>query len=152
VGGVYSLRGLILNIIADKVAWCKQFGISINEEDWSCDKLPATLVTDMGSEYKSENFEQIAELGVKVINLPSYRPELKGMIDNLRTTTNIEVDYLQVFRLSNQNGEQKIIHRQEQPAHCNEILVAFIWNPVENAKIFVMDNGTYSTMMLAEEY
>lgn len=80
-GGVYSLRGLMLNIIADKVAWCKQCGISINAEDWSCNKLPATLVTDMGSEYKSENFEQIAELGVKVINLPSYRPELKGMVE-----------------------------------------------------------------------
>jgi putative transposase len=80
-GGVYSLRGLMLNIIADKASWCKQFGISINAEDWSCDKLPATMVTDMGSEYKSENFEQIAELGVKVINLPSYRPELKGMVE-----------------------------------------------------------------------
>lgn len=80
-GGVYSLRGLMLNIIADKAAWCKQFGISMNAEDWSCDKLPATMVTDMGSEYKSENFEQIAELGVKVINLPSYRPELKGMVE-----------------------------------------------------------------------
>ena len=80
-GGVYSLRGLILNVIEDKVTWCKQFGISINEEDWSCDKLPATLITDMGSEYKSENFEQIAELGVKVINLPSYRPELKGTVE-----------------------------------------------------------------------
>lgn len=81
MGGVYSLRGLMLNIIADKASWCKQFGISINEENWSCNKLPATLVTDMGSEYKSENFEQIAELGVKVINLPSYRPELKGMVE-----------------------------------------------------------------------
>ena len=81
MGGVYSLRGLMLNIIADKVDWCKQFGISINAEDWSCDKLPATMVTDMGSEYKSENFEQIAELGVKIVNLPSYRPELKGMVE-----------------------------------------------------------------------
>ena len=81
MGGVYSLRGLMLNIIADKVTWCKQFGISIKAEDWSCDKLPATMVTDMGSEYKSENFEQIAELGVKVINLPSYRPELKGIVE-----------------------------------------------------------------------
>ena len=81
VGGVYSLRGLMMNIIADKASWCKQFGISIHAEDWSCNKLPATLVTDMGSEYKSENFEQIAELGVKVINLPSYRPELKGMVE-----------------------------------------------------------------------
>lgn len=80
-GGVYSLRGLVLNVIADKTAWSKQYGISIKAEDWSCNKLPATLVTDMGSEYKSETFEQIAELGVKVINLPSYRPELKGMVE-----------------------------------------------------------------------
>ena len=80
-GGVYSLRGLLLNIITDKTEWCKQFGISIQKHDWSCDKLPATLVTDMGSEYKSENFEQIVELGVKVINLPSYRPELKGLVE-----------------------------------------------------------------------
>lgn len=80
-GGVYSLRGLMLNIIADKVAWCKRFGISIKKEDWDCDMLPATFVTDMGSEYKSENFEQIAELGVTVVNLPSYRPELKGLVE-----------------------------------------------------------------------
>lgn len=104
-GGVYSLRGLILNVVADKVDWCKQFGIFINAEDWSCSKLPATLVTDMGSEYKSENFEQIAELGVKIINLPSYRPELKGMVEkffdvvqstykkHLKGRGVIEVDY-----------------------------------------------------------
>lgn len=80
-GGVYSLRGLMLNIIADKVEWCSRFGISIHREDWDCDMLPATFITDMGSEYTSENFEQIAELGVKVVNLPSYRPELKGLIE-----------------------------------------------------------------------
>lgn len=80
-GGVYSLRGLMLNVITDKVSWCKKFGISIQPEDWDCDRLPATLVTDMGSEYKSENFEQISELGVTVVNLPSYRPELKGPVE-----------------------------------------------------------------------
>ena len=80
-GGVYSLRGLMLNIIADKVGWCGRFGISIHREDWDCDMLPATFITDMGSEYTSETFEQIAELGVKVVNLPSYRPELKGLIE-----------------------------------------------------------------------
>ena len=80
-GGVYSLRGLMLNIIADKANWCEKFGISIRREDWDCDMLPATFITDMGSEYTSGNFEQIAELGVKVVNLPSYRPELKGLIE-----------------------------------------------------------------------
>lgn len=80
-GGVYSLRGLMLNIVSDKVALCKKHGISIPKKQWNCDKLPATFVTDMGSEYKSETFEQIAELGVRVVNLPAYRPELKGTVE-----------------------------------------------------------------------
>ena len=80
-GGVYSLRGLMLSVITDKEELCKRFGISINAEDWNCKQLPATLITDKGSEYKSANFEQIAELGVKVINLPPYRPELKGSVE-----------------------------------------------------------------------
>lgn len=80
-GGVYSLRSLLANVITDKVEWCKQFGISIESEDWNCSQLPATLITDMGSEYKSVNFEQIAELGVTVVNLPPYRPELKGIVE-----------------------------------------------------------------------
>ena len=80
-GGVYSLRGLMLNIISDKQKWCSQYGISIEKSQWDADKLPAIFVTDMGSEYKSENFEQITELGVTVVNLPSYRPELKGAVE-----------------------------------------------------------------------
>ena len=81
-GGVYSLRNLLMNVLADKVEWCDRFGISITEEQWNCSNhLPAVLVTDKGSEYKSENFEQITQLGVSVINLESYRPELKGSVE-----------------------------------------------------------------------
>ena len=81
VGGNYSLRGLMLNVITDKVAHCKKYGITIEKTDWNCDKLPGTLVTDKGTEYVSENFEQITELGVSLINLPAYRPDLKGKIE-----------------------------------------------------------------------
>lgn len=80
-GGTYSLRGLMLNVIADKEKYCKQFGISIKKTDWNCDKLPATLITDMGSEYIGKTFEQIAELGATLVNLPAYRPELKGSVE-----------------------------------------------------------------------
>lgn len=80
-GGVYSLRSLMLNVITDKVEHCKKHGIIIQKSEWDCDKLPATLVTDMGAEYKSENFEQIAELGVTLVNLPAYRRELKGSVE-----------------------------------------------------------------------
>lgn len=80
-GGVYSLKNLMLNIITDKVEHCKSFGIEISREDWNCNKLSGKFVTDMGSEYKGTVFEQITELGVQIINLPSYRPELKSKVE-----------------------------------------------------------------------
>ena len=81
-GGTYSLRGLMLSVIENKAAYCRRFGITIDNDQWDCEgMLPGTLVTDMGSEYASQNFEQIAELGVTVVNLPAYRSELKGVVE-----------------------------------------------------------------------
>jgi len=80
-GGLYSLRGLMLNVVSDKVAHCKNLGISITTDEWNCSELPATLVTDMGSEYKSETFEQLTELGMSVVNLNPYRPDLKSVVE-----------------------------------------------------------------------
>lgn len=80
-GGVYSLRNLMINVITDKVELCKKHGITINPSQWNCKMLPATLVTDMGKEYVSDTFEQIADLGVTIVNLPPYRPELKGAVE-----------------------------------------------------------------------
>lgn len=78
-GGVYSLTDLMLNVIADKKAHCGRFGIDSGE--WDCCELPSVLITDMGSEYISANFEQISELGVTLVNLPAYRPDLKGPVE-----------------------------------------------------------------------
>lgn len=80
-GGIYSVKKLMLNILEDKKKLCKKHGILIDKEQWNCNALPGILVTDMGVEYKSENFEQIAELGTTIINLPPYRPELKGVVE-----------------------------------------------------------------------
>ena len=77
-GGIYSVKNLMRNILADKVVWCKAKGVVIDAESWNSDKLPAVFVTDGGSEYRGETFEQLSELGVTIVNLPSYRPELKG--------------------------------------------------------------------------
>ena len=41
------------------------------------------MVTDMGSEFIGETFEQITELGVTLISLPAFRPDLKGPIEKL---------------------------------------------------------------------
>lgn len=80
-GGMYSLRSLMVNVVENKKEYCKKFGIEISEEDWNCNQLPTTLITDKGSEYASENFEQLTDIGVSIINLPAYRPELKGPVE-----------------------------------------------------------------------
>ena len=82
-GGTDSLRRLTLSILEDKQELCRKHGIRIEDSTWPCKgELPGVMVTDMGSEYKSGTFEQISELGVTIVNLPSYRPELKGSVES----------------------------------------------------------------------
>lgn len=80
-GGMYSLRQLMLNVVTDKQELCRKYGININSQEWDFSLCPGVLVTDQGTEYVSNCFEQIAELGIKVVNLPVYRPELKGNVE-----------------------------------------------------------------------
>lgn len=80
-GGVYSLRTLMLNVIADKKEHCEKFGIVIDKNIWPSEQMPGKLVTDMGTEYLSETFGQLTELGITITNLPPYRPELKGPVE-----------------------------------------------------------------------
>lgn len=61
-----------------------------------------------------------------------------------------EQDYLQVFTLSIENGQQKIVHKQEFPEYSAEHLFPST-TPI-TGKIFVIDDETHSTMLFAEEY
>ena len=82
-GGIYSLQQLMHNVVADKVAWCRKFGISISPKEWPCTGiLPGVLTVDNGKEFVGSTFEHITELGTRMINLPPYRPELKGIVEH----------------------------------------------------------------------
>ena len=62
----------------------------------------------------------------------------------------VDKDYLQVFSLSDDNGKQRIKHTQEVPEYSKE----YVFNTDEpiTTKIFVIDDKTHSTMLLANEY
>ena len=68
-------------------------------------------------------------------------------IDNL----SVEKDYLQVFELENADGIQRIHHFSEQPEYSMEYLLPTIPGPI-TTKVYVIDDGEHSTMLLAEEY
>lgn len=80
-GGVHSLNKLLINICTNKQLHCKRFGIDIKKEDWDCTQLPHKFITDKGKEYVSESFSQITDLGIEIINLPPYRPDLKSAVE-----------------------------------------------------------------------
>ena len=106
-GGVYSLRDMVINIVEDKQRWCRKFGIIIEPEDWPVSQMPARIISDQGSEYTGYTFEQITELGITLVNLPPYRPDLKGPVEkffdvvqslfkkNLKGKGVVEPDYLE---------------------------------------------------------
>ena len=72
---------------------------------------------------------------------------LWDLIDSMEVA---EKDYLQVFRLTTDGTTQNITHSHEQPPY--ERTLAFRTNEPITAKIFVIDDETHTTMLLAEEY
>ena len=60
-------------------------------------------------------------------------------------------DYFQVFELENLGIIQRITHFSEQPEYSMQYLLPAITNPI-TAKVYVIDDGDHSTMLLAEEY
>ncbi len=79
-GGEYSLQSLMINIVTNKKEYCHKFGIEITEEEWPRG-LPGCIVTDRGSDYAGNTYGQLAELGVKIINLEAYRADAKGVVE-----------------------------------------------------------------------
>ena len=61
-----------------------------------------------------------------------------------------EPDYLQIFRLEPMKTMQKIIHEQEEPEYRKEYLLKS--DAPITAKVYIIDDGEHSTMLLAEEY
>lgn len=62
----------------------------------------------------------------------------------------VDKDYLQVFSLSAKDGRQRVKHTQEVPEYSKEYVIS-TENPITE-KVFVIDDKTHSTMILANEY
>jgi hypothetical protein len=66
------------------------------------------------------------------------------------------LDNLQVFELSVEmvDGEplQKVLNRQERPEHRESFYVDGVREPIGDVTIWVMNSGTYCTMLFPDEY
>lgn len=81
----------LLNAIEDKVAFCKKYGMEISNGDWPVVGLPDGLTGDRGTmiSYNSDNLAD--GLGIDISNTPAYRPDWKGIVEQLFRLMNIRV-------------------------------------------------------------
>ena len=83
-----SMSGAIANMASDKVAFCKEHGIKISESEWPCRHIPSSLIGDRG-ELISKNSDNLVNMfGVRVVNTPPYRADLKGIVEQYFRTIN----------------------------------------------------------------
>jgi len=77
VGAMMALA----NTASDKVAFCAQYGVQIDPEDWPCQHLCTFLLADRG-ELESAKADMLQTMfGVIVENTAPYRADWKGVIE-----------------------------------------------------------------------
>lgn len=79
------------NMVADKVAFCKQYGIDITEEQWPTYHLPEIIIADRG-EFEGYSVDGLLNnLNIKIENTTAYRGDLKGIVERKFRTINGKV-------------------------------------------------------------
>ena len=76
------------NMVTNKLEFCKQYDITIDESQWPVHHLPEIIIADRGEfeGYSVENL--INNLNIKIENTSPYRGDLKGIIERQFRTIN----------------------------------------------------------------
>lgn len=75
------------------------------------------------------------------------------LIDILNNDTNIEVDYLQIFKIRKDGNFVRIQHEQECPKYKSIHMIDADDIQIDSQiKIYVIDSGEYATMLFSNEY
>lgn len=76
-----------------------------------------------------------------------------SMIDNLKDKGNVEVDYLQVFKISKEGNKIVINQSQEVREYSCKYEIELEDIQIDDViKVYVIDSGEYSTILFPHEY
>ena len=69
------------NALVNKVEYCAQYGVTITEDEWPVQFLPAELIVDGGELSTRKADHLVRSLGIRISTLPPYRGDLKGIVE-----------------------------------------------------------------------
>ena len=76
-----------------------------------------------------------------------------SMIDKLKDKGNVELDYLQVFKIRKEENKIVINQSQEVPEYSCTYEIELEDIQIDDViKVYVIDSGEYSTMLFPHEY
>ncbi|MDQ3742895.1 MAG: Mu transposase C-terminal domain-containing protein [Acidobacteriota bacterium] len=77
VGAMLALE----NATVDKVAFCAEYGITIEESEWPCHHLPEGIMADRGELEGCSADHLVNAFNMRVHNTAPYRGDLKGIVE-----------------------------------------------------------------------
>lgn len=76
-----GMSSLLYNCFEDKVKFCQEFGIDIDESSWPARGFPSIVIGDRGELVGPIAEPIIEELGIELENTPTYRGDAKGIVE-----------------------------------------------------------------------
>lgn len=85
-----AARQAIANCFLPKSAYCKQYGIDIDDSDWPCSHIPKELVCDNGEMIGVDPNKALSPM-TQLSFTPPYRPDRKGVVEQRFNILNNEL-------------------------------------------------------------
>ena len=81
----------LINATTEKVTFCSEYNISIEDEEWPIHNLPESIIADRG-EFEGNLVESIISgLNIKIANTASYRGDMKAIVERYFRTIHTKI-------------------------------------------------------------
>lgn len=81
----------LINATTEKVGFCNEYNVSIQDEDWPIHNIPEAIIADRG-EFEGNIVESlISGLNIKIANTASYRGDMKAIVERYFRTIHAHI-------------------------------------------------------------
>lgn len=89
-----AARQALFNACMPKVEYCERYGISITDQDWPCQGMPATLMADRAEMLGIQPFIFAKNVGTILTIAPPYRGDFKSIVERRFGILNEEIHFM----------------------------------------------------------
>lgn len=144
-----AARQALANCFLPKSAYCKGFGIDIEDSEWPCAHIPAELVCDNGEMIGVQPTQALAPM-TQLSFTPPYRPDCKGVVEKRFDILNKEV----LHKLLGTTKGGKVVRGSPDPRkdaiYTLKEVTAEVIKSIREHNSSILDNLAFASPLLIE--